>query len=194
MRATNLAWKNLFSNITIILCFLHSYLKIKDIAKSLKDKFWTLSREIWNSYRSKTRQEFTIELDKLRQWTKDNVAENQRVVQKIEDMCDKSNCFSNAYDFDECYRTSNQIDGPMNILDRYLYQIRYFHGHHKTANLKIRAWAMIYNFMPFSSRTQKYKKQSRFEEYNGFTYSDNWLENMIIAGSLNGYRTRHKKH
>ena len=34
-------------------------------------------------------------------------------------------------------RSAATIDRPMNILDRYLYQIRYFHGHHKTANLKI---------------------------------------------------------
>lgn len=101
--------------------------------------------------------------------------------------------FSNAYDFEDCYRTSNQIDRPMNILDRYLYQIRYFHGHHKTANLKIRAWAIIYNFMPFCAKTQTHKKQSRFEEYNGFVYHQNWLHNLIIAGSMNGYRTRHKK-
>jgi hypothetical protein len=192
-KATNLAWKNLFSSITIILCFLHGYLKIKDIAKSLKEKFFLLGDEIWKAYRSKTKEEFTLALQSLSQWANENISDYQRVVEKVKDLCNKSSRFSNAYEFDDCYRTSNQIDRPMNILDRYLYQIRYFHGHYKTANLKIRAWAMIYNFMPFCNKTQKLKKQSRFEEYNGFVYHRNWLHNMLIAGSMNGYRTRHKK-
>ena len=192
-KATNLAWKNLFESITIILCFLHGYLKIKDIAKSMKEKFYLLGDEIWKAYHSKTKQEFQLALENLNQWVDNNIPDYQRVIDKVKDLCSKSMRFSNAYDFEESYRTSNQIDRPMNILDRYLYQIRYFHGHHKTANLKIRAWATIYNFMPFCQKTQNQKKQSRFEDYNGFVYHQNWLQNVIIAGSMNGYRTRHKK-
>jgi len=192
-KATNLAWGNLFPTITIILCFLHGYLKIKNIAKSMKDKFWDLSSEIWNVYRSKSKQEFQLALINLKLWAEVNIADYQKVIDKIKDICNKSDRFSNAYDFESCYRTSNQIDRPMNILDRYLYQIRYFHGNHQTDNLKIRAWANIYNFMPFSKRTKEYKKQSRFEEFNGFVYHQNWLHNLIIAGSMNGYKNRHKK-
>ena len=83
----------------------------------------------------------------------------------------------------------------MNMLDRYLYQMRYFKGHRKTANLKIRAWAMLYNFTPFSQRVQKQKnkpkKSSRFEEFNEFVYHNNWLENMLVAGSMNGFKQSH---
>ena len=56
---------------------------------------------------------------------------------------------------------------------------------------------MIYNFMPFSQRVQNRKhnpkKMCRFEELNGFVYHSNWLENMLIAGSTNGFRQSHKK-
>ncbi len=109
----------------------------------------------------------------------------------------KSACFALAYEFDTCYRTSNQIDRPMNILDRYLYQMRYFRGNREAANQKVRAWAMLYNFVPFSQRVQNRKdnpkKKSRFEDYNGFVYHQDWLQNLIIASSLNGSISRHIK-
>lgn len=130
-------------------------------------------------------------------WTELNITDNERVKAKIQDLCNKEPHFVVAYDHSQCYRTSNQIDRPMNILDRYLYQIRYFRGNWKTTNLKIRGWAMIYNFMPFSQRVQNRKKNpkktSRFKELNGFVYHSNWLENMLIAGSMNGFRQSHKK-
>jgi hypothetical protein len=192
-KATNAAWASLFENISIILCFLHGYLKIKDVGRSMKEKFHLLGNEIWNAYRSKTKAEFHAALENLMLWAGSNIADYQKVVEKVKDLCGKATRFSKAYEHEGAYRTSNQIDRPMNILDRYLYQIRYFHGNHKTANLKVRAWAIIYNFMPFCKKTQKLKKQSRFEEYNHFVYHQNWLHNAIIAGSMNGYRTRHKK-
>lgn len=112
-------------------------------------------------------------------------------------MCSKEVRFIGAYEHPQCYRTSNQIDRPMNILDRYLYQMRYFSGNRKTANLKIRGWAILYNFMPFSKKVQNRKnnpkKTCRFEELNGFVYYSNWLENMSIAGSMNGFKQFHKK-
>jgi hypothetical protein len=67
----------------------------------------------------------------------------------------------NTYEHPQCYRTSNQIDRPMNLLDRYLYQMRYFKGHRKTANLDIRAWVMLCNFTPFSQRVQKQKDKPK---------------------------------
>ncbi len=116
----------------------------------------------------------------------------QRVQLKVKDLCSKVDRFVIAYDLPACYRTSNQIDRPMNLLDRYLYQIRYFHGHRRTANLKIRAWAMMYNFMPMGCKVQKRKhkpkKQSRFEELNGFVYHRNWLHNLLIASSMKGVK------
>ena len=99
---------------------------------------------------------------------------------------------------------SNQIDRPLNQLNRYLYPVRYFHWRCQTANWKVRAWEMIYNcraapFMPFSHRvrTQKQKQQSRFEELNGFAYHQHdgrllLLHNLLIAGSMNGCKGRHQ--
>ena len=98
------------------------------MGQSLKEKFWRIGTEIWKVYHSKSKQEFSVALETLRLWAKENITEHQRLIDKIEDMSNKSARFSNPYDFDDCYRTSNQIDRPMNILGRYLYQSDIFMG------------------------------------------------------------------
>jgi hypothetical protein len=40
---------------------------------------------------------------------------------------DNSQVFQHAFDFPEAYRTSNQVDRPMNYLDRTLYAMQDFH-------------------------------------------------------------------
>lgn len=195
-KATNQAWTNLFPHITIVLCFLHAFLKVRDVGKGLKDEFYQLGNRIWQAYRQPTECLFRTEIAALLVWTSSQLTLNERVKAKIEDLCGKVDRFAVAYEHPECYRTSNQIDRPMNALDRYLYQIRYFKGDRHSANQKVRAWALIYNFMPFCDRVQKRKtspkKSSRFAERNGFVYSANWLENLLIAGSMNGFRASPK--
>lgn len=194
-KATNAAWGNLFPQITLILCFLHSFLKIRDISKHLKEQFKDICTQVWDVYRKETKQEFMEAIATLETWASTNLAGFERVLLKINDLCAKSARFATAYDFPDAYRTSNQIDRPMNALDRYLYQIRYFSGNRDSANQKIRAWAMMYNFAPFSQRVQKRKinpkKDSRFQEFNGFVYHANWLQNCLIANSLNGTKCHH---
>lgn len=47
---TQQAWQQLFPSITIILCFLHSFLKIEKRAKHFKDLFDSLKHKAWNVY------------------------------------------------------------------------------------------------------------------------------------------------
>lgn len=196
-QASNAAWRKLFPTIVIILCFLHAFLKIRDIGKVMKEQFQQVSSKVWDCYREKTKEDFTQSLMELQVWAEANLKAYEKVKEKIKDLCVKSARFALAYEFDTCYRTSNQIDRPMNILDRYLYQMRYFRGNREAANQKVRAWAMIYNFVPFSQRVQNRKdnpkKKSRFEDHNGFVYHQDWLQNLIIASSLNGSISRHIK-
>jgi hypothetical protein len=196
-KPSNNAWKSLFPNISIILCFLHAFLKIRDTAKGLKEKFNQVCKELWNVYRNDSKDAFFTAMISLQQWATTELKGQERLIAKIEDMVSKADRFAIAYDFDTCYRTSNQIDRPMNQLDRYLYQTRYFKGHRESANIKLRAWAMIYNFSPFSERVQERKinpkKTSRFEEINGFVYHENWLQNCLIAGTSSRKRSHHKK-
>jgi hypothetical protein len=196
-QATNRAWRELFEGVTLVLCFLHAYLKIRDMAKGLKDRFNVVSEELWAVYRQTDKALFRQQMSALLIWSKVHLADVERVRLKVEGLCSKVELFATAYDHPACYRTSNQIDRPMDCLDRYLYNMGYFKGHRSTANAKIRAWAMLYNFGPFCQRVQKRaecpKKSSRFEELNGFVYAGNWLENLLIAGSMNGFRRSHKK-
>jgi hypothetical protein len=141
-KATNAAWKKLFPSIVIIACFLHGFLKIRDISKQLKTQFQEICTKIWEAYRQETKVGFLQSLSELKVWAVSNIIDNQRVRGKIVELCDKSERYAVAYENPTAYRT------------------------------KVRAWAMIYNFKPFSKRTMANKDKdapkSRFEQINGF--------------------------
>ena len=60
----------------------------------------------------------------------------------------------------------------------------------QSANLSIRAWALIQNFAPLNPWTIKQKGYvSSFERVNEFKYHENWLHNLLISGSLGGLQT-----
>lgn len=88
-KATNQAWKNLFPTITIVLCFLHAFLEIRDVGKSLKEKFYEIGGQIWAVYREKTKENFQKKIKELALWAELNVIDNERVKTKIKDLCNK---------------------------------------------------------------------------------------------------------
>lgn len=122
---------------------------------------------------------------------------SQTIPDKVRSKIEKAKInilqYQQAYCDQNSYRTSNQIDRLMNYQDRVLYQIQYFHRSIDSARLFLRAMALIWNFHPVSRRAsanyQYSDRFSPFEKINPFYYSDNWLENLLIAGSMNGYRT-----
>lgn len=80
----------------------------------------------------------------------------------------------------------NDIDGVGNSLNN----IITFHGSEDSARLYLRAMALIWNFHPYGSRTKVNhpNRCSPFKDLNCFEYHENWLRNLLIAGSMNGYR------
>ncbi|ASF48625.1 hypothetical protein CEK71_03100 [Methylovulum psychrotolerans] len=82
------------------------------------------------------------------------------------------------------------LDRVMQRMDRHLFGTQYFHGGRATAELNIRGWALIYNFAPSNPMTVKKHlgKKSPAERLNGFSYQDNWLENLLVSASLQGVR------
>jgi hypothetical protein len=66
--------------------------------------------------------------------------------------------------------------------------MQYFHGSKASARMALRAMAMIWNFHPYSSKTRAKEpfSQSPIEALNGFQYHKHWLNNLLIASSLNG--------
>jgi len=50
------AWKALFTQITVILCFLHAFLKLRDRAtKTLGDAFAQVQKRVWEAYHPRSR-------------------------------------------------------------------------------------------------------------------------------------------
>ena len=185
--ATQNAWKSLFPFITVILCFLHSVLKIQKRSKRDKILSFQLQEKLWHIYHATTRSAFAQRLRRLREWASPkNMADS--VKEKVFELCANAKDFALAYAYPGAYRTSNALDRLMNYQDRLLYPMQYFHGSKDSASLAARAMAMVWNFHPYDTRTQhKYGLGvSPFERLNGFRYHHNWLENMMVAASIGG--------
>lgn len=108
--------------------------------------------------------------------------------QKTLDLCDKRDQFSLSYDHLSAHRTSNMVDRLMRFLDRAFFNAQYFHGLPESAENRVRALALLWNFCPSSPQTvKKYGGQScPAERLSGKCYADNWLEHLLVSGSMNG--------
>ncbi len=185
--ATKSAWKTLFPKITLILCFLHAFLNIKERCRSCPQLLKTIGQHVWDAYHAPTKAHFSQRIRRLREWGQQHLT--GPIQDKVLTLCHKAPQFKIAFDFPDAYRTSNALDRLMNYQDRILYAMQYLHGPKQSARLYVRAMALFWNFHPYGRQTQaKYdgKRNSPFEGLNGFRYHDNWLHNLLIASSLQG--------
>ena len=92
------------------------------------------------------------------------------------------------YLHEDAHRTSNMMDRLLQRMDRHLFSIHYFHGGLAAAECSIRGWALIQNFAPCSpGNVRKHADcKSPAERLNQFQYHENWLQNLLISGSLKG--------
>jgi len=185
--ATRKAWKTLFPLITLLLCFLHFVLNIQNRCRSDKRLLRPLQDKIWSVYHAETRASLAQRVRRLREWISPREIATT-VKEKVLDLCAHAADFKKAFDHPEAYRTSNALDRLMDYQDRLLYTMQYFHSTTESASLYVRAMALVWNFHPYGQKTQdKYgPRASPFQQLNGFRYHDNWLENMMIAASMNG--------
>lgn len=193
-QSTIQSWLTLFPSITIILCFLHSWLKIQDRCKRVKDIFPLIKEKVWHIYHSSSRSQFAQRIRRFRDWSISTV-KNDIVLSKILELCSNSPKFSLTFEHPAAYRTSASLDRLMNYQDRVLYSSQYLHGSFPSAKLFLRACAIVFNFHPYGSRSNHNfpNRISPFSDINRFVYHDNWLHNFLIASSLNGSRFKHKK-
>lgn len=176
-----LAW---FPTIILILCYLHGFLKIRDRCRKARE----LHRRVWDVYRAATAAEFRRRMDQLSAW-----ADAQTWPAPVRDMLDKlrhkTEDYALAYDHPGCYRTSNQVDRPMNRLRRLVYAGRGLHGHQFHSELRLRGWALLLNFRPFAPRAgTRREHQSPAHRLSGKSYHDHWLHNLLVSGSLLGLK------
>jgi len=184
--ATRDAWRQLFSRLTLVLCFLHSILKLTERCRG------TLRHQVldraWAVYHAVTKAQFAQRLRRLAEWAR--TALDGSLAQTIAKMAGHREDFTPAYDCPQAARTTNAVDRAHNHLDRVLYAMRYCHGQQASARLAVRAWALQWNFHPYGSRLRhdQPSRSSPFADLNGFQYHPNWLQNLLIASSMGGLR------
>jgi hypothetical protein len=118
--ATQAAWRAVFKGVTLILCFLHAFLKIRERAVHMKETFDGLRERVWEAYHAPNARSFSQRLRRLREWAKDHVGK-EVVREKVLALCAKRPAFVRAYDHPGCYRTSNLVDRLLRRLDYHLY-------------------------------------------------------------------------
>jgi hypothetical protein len=178
----------LFPSLILIRCFLHSILKIRAVYK--KEPFKnTLMDKAWTVYKSKNIKELADNIVNLETWTAQNVQKDS-VKQNVAKLCGRKAEFATTFDAPEGHRTTSMVDRAMRPFEKFLTNRMYFHGHFATAEHTCTAFAICHNFAPFAPRTRQFNKEHancRADELNGFAYRENWLENLLVATSRNGF-------
>lgn len=104
--STRNAFQALFATITVVLCFLHGFLKIRDRCRTARE----LHRRVWDVYRAATAEEFRRLMNELQQWcsTQTWTASVQQMLTKL---WNKTEAYVTAYAHPGCHRTSGR-GGP----------------------------------------------------------------------------------
>jgi hypothetical protein len=182
--ATQNAFQALFPVVSVILCFLHGFLKVRDRCR----KNFDLHTRIWDIYRAATVAEFNQRMTEFREWCSTQTW-SAAVHEMVAKLWKRAPEYATAYAHPGCLRTSNTIDRPMNRLCRLLYAGRGLHGHRKTSEQRLRGWALLLNFRPFAPRSGlKREYQSPAHRLNQARYHDHWLHNLMTSTSLMGFR------
>ena len=184
---TQSAWRRLFPTGGILLCFLHSVLKIAERCGRDRATRQLVLDRVWAVYDSCTRAQFSQRLRRLREWATTGLPEGA-LRQMVLTRCGKGPQFTRASRFPGAHRTSNALDRLMNHQDRRLYAMRSLHGTPDAARLAMRALALQWNFHPYGARTHRDDptRRSPFHDLNGFEYHTNWLHNLLLASSMGG--------
>jgi hypothetical protein len=184
-KATQAAWRTLFPQVIMILCYLHGFLKIRDRCR----KAFELHHKVWEVYQATSAQAFREAMESFRQWCAARVWSGP-IQEALETLWSRTEEYVRSYSHPRCHRTSNSVDRPMNALYRLLYANRMLHGHLETAESRLRGWALLMNFRPFEPQTRRATgSQSAAHRLNKRTYHAHWLHNLYISASLGGFRT-----
>jgi hypothetical protein len=182
------AWKTLFPKVTLVLCFLHAFLKLRDrTTKAFGEIGQAVHNRVWEAYHAPSKRAFSQRLRRLKEWAEQTLPDSAMKSHTLE-LCDKRAQFSQSYDHRRAHRTSNMVDRLMKFLDRACFNGQYFHGTFEAAESRVRALGLLWNFCPSSPETVKLYHGQRCpaERLNGQRYAESWLENLLISGSMNG--------
>ena len=188
-QATQLAWLALFPLVAVLRCFLHGWLSIRERCKKDKD-FNTVGEKVWQAYDASDRRSFAQRLRRLREWATKNL--KGIFLEKVLKLCGRSKEYAVAYEHPTGHRTSNMLDRVMKPMNQYFDGCQHMHGSQEAAEKHSRAWALLYNFAPWSPATVKANDgwRSPAERLNEHRYHEDWLHNLLVSASLAGYRHR----
>jgi hypothetical protein len=186
--ATQSAWCTLFTQVVSILCFLHSFIKIRDRCKRMKGLYAEIRTRVWEAYHAVDAEAFTQKINQLETWASHKIPTGSG-LEAVLKLCHRAPEFVKAYAHPSAYRTSNMIDRHMEPMDHYLDSHKYFHGHLLSGEYDCRSWALLHNFQPYCPRAEVAQMYiSPAHKLNGFVYHGNWLHNLLISASMGGYR------
>jgi hypothetical protein len=186
--STHQAWLALFPLVALLRCFLHGWLNIRSRGK-LSESFAELSKKVWESYRAPTRRGFAQRLRRLREWARGRPM-SAWLLEQVEKLCGRSKEYAEAYSHPGGHRTSNMLDRAMRGMNRYFDRGQHLHGSPAACRLHCRAWALLANFAPWHPAAARANEGWRCpaERLNRHRYHDDWLQNLLISASLDGYR------
>ncbi len=188
--ATQNAFRNLFPTVCILCCFLHIYIKMRDRSKKkYQEVFLKAASALRDCFQAPNRRSFSQKIRRLTEaGEKDSYPDS--VLNPIKKLRKNIAKYSVAYKHPGCHRTGNMIDRLMQGMNQHLYNTKYFHGSHNSAERNIRGWALIKNFAPQNPATvEKHAGlQSPAEQLNGKRYHECRLQNLLISASPGGFR------
>ena len=177
----------LFSGVTVLVCFLPAWLKIRCRGKK-HDLFSEVSRRVWEAYHAANRRSFSQRIRSLHTFAASHLS--GWIQETTLDLCNKRALWSAAYDHPDGHRTSNMLDRLMRGMNRYYDSTQHLHGEAVVSRLTCRSQALLWNFSPWHpSQTRRLGWQSPAERINEHRYHDQWLQNLLISASCGGYRT-----
>lgn len=187
--ATQNAWRNLFPSIIIIECFLHAFLKIRDRAtKALGQYFDHIAEASWNIYQADTQRKLGQRIRRLREYLLEKVPTSQ-MQKKALKLCAKPHRWKAHLIHPYAHRTSNMLDRVMKYMNRHARNSQTMHGSLKATSLNFRAFALVFNFSPYSPQTQRnINFDSPVHQLNKTQYHHDWFVNLNISASLGGNR------
>lgn len=188
--ATQLAWRALFPTIFIIECFLHAFLKVRDRAtQTLQGFFEQAADRVWHIYRAQTKRERGQRIRRLKEWTK-TALPDVPMKENLLKLCEKRKRWLAHLDFPNAFHTSAMLDRLMKFMERHAMAAQMFHSSTSQTTKNVRAFALIYNFTPSCPAVVEKTPAlpSPAARLNQFVYHDHWLQNLLIATSLGGFR------
>jgi hypothetical protein len=186
-QATQLAWRALFELVVILRCFLHGWLSLRDGCKK-HPQFQALSERVWHAYRAKDRRTLAQRLRRLREWAEGSL--RGEILERTLRLCGRGAEYGQAYDHPAGQRTSAMLDRVMRGMSSYWVGCQHLHGGTQARQLHSRAWALLFNFAPWSPQAARANDgwHSPAERLNQHCYHDNWLHNLLVSASLAGFR------